>query len=122
MVTKDQRIGIIGAGTTGVYLAGLLKKKGYKVDLFEKSPYPRTDGCGILLVSSGMEALNQGNPDICRKLVSLGAPVKTFEFRNLKGVVSNQEIVEYQEGELPGMLIHRKAILETLLEELPSEC
>ncbi len=122
MVTTHPRIGIIGAGTTGVYLTSLLAEKGYHVDLFEKSEHPRTDGCGILLISSGMNALAQGNPRLCHRLISLGAPVKTFEFRNLKGKVGNRETVEYEEGELPGMLIHRKAILETLLQELPPEC
>lgn len=116
------RVGIVGAGTSGVYLASLLVEQGYQVTVFEKAPYPRTDGCGILLVSSGMKALQQGNPHLCQKLLQAGVAVRNFEFRNLRGEVANSEAVTYEENELPGMLIHRKAILQALLEELPSEC
>ena len=116
------RVGIVGAGTSGVYLASLLVQEGYQVTVFEKAPYPRTDGCGILLISSGMKALDQGNPHLCQKLLKAGVPVKNFEFRNLRGQVANSESVTYEENELPGMLIQRKAILQALLEELPSEC
>lgn len=122
MISSNCRVGIVGAGTSGVYLGSLLASQGYKIDVFEKSPTPRTDGCGILLVGSGMRAVNQGNPKLCQKLLHSGTPVKNFEFRNLKGGVANSESVTYDENELPGMLIHRKAILEALLEELPQDC
>lgn len=122
MVSLDTRIGVIGAGTSGVYLASLLIQKGYKVDLFEKAKYPRTDGCGILVVQSGMKALYEGSPEICQKIINSGSPVSKFEFRNLRGVVFKSEPVTYEENELPGMLVHRKAILEALLEALPPEC
>lgn len=122
MVASNCRIGIVGAGTTGVYLAGLLAQQGFQVDLFEKASYPRTDGCGILVVQAGMEALNQGSPEICRQIINSGDPVKRFEFRNLRGGVISSEPVTYEENELPGMLVHRKAILEALLDMLPPGC
>jgi 2-polyprenyl-6-methoxyphenol hydroxylase-like FAD-dependent oxidoreductase len=121
MVASNCRIGIIGAGTTGVYLASLLARQGVQVDLFEKSPYPRTDGCGILLVQAGMEALQQGNPNVCKTIINAGSPVTRFEFRNLRGAVFSSEAVSYEAGELPGMLVHRKSILEALLETVPPE-
>ena len=121
MVSSQSRIGIIGAGTSGVYLAILLIQHGFQVDLFEKAPHPRTDGCGILIVQAGMEALHQGNPQISQKIINSGAPVKLFEFRNLRDDVINSEPVTYEENELPRMLVHRKAILEALLEELPPD-
>ena len=99
----------------------MLIKKGFQVDLFEKAPHPRTDGCGILIVQAGMEALHQGNPQISQKIINSGAPVKLFEFRKLCGDVINSEPVTYEENELPGMLVHCKAILEALLEELPPD-
>ena len=100
----------------------MLIEQGFQVDLFEKAPHPRTDGCGILIVQAGMEALHQGNPQISQKIVNSGAPVKLFEFRNLCGDVINSEPVTYEENELPGILVHRKAILEALLDELPPDC
>jgi 2-polyprenyl-6-methoxyphenol hydroxylase-like FAD-dependent oxidoreductase len=121
MAASNCRIGIIGAGTTGVYLASLLAQHGFQADLFEKAPYPRTDGCGILLVQAGMEALQQGNPQICKAIINAGSPVTRFEFRNLRGAVFSSEGVSYEEDELPGMLVHRKAILEALLETVPPE-
>jgi 2-polyprenyl-6-methoxyphenol hydroxylase-like FAD-dependent oxidoreductase len=122
MLISNCRVGIIGAGTSGVYLARLLIHQGFQVALFEKSPYPRTEGCGILLVQAGMKALHQGDPEICQQIINAGAPVQRFEFRNLRGGVINSEPVTYEENELPGMLVHRKAILEALLDKLPSDC
>jgi 2-polyprenyl-6-methoxyphenol hydroxylase-like FAD-dependent oxidoreductase len=122
MIASNCKIGIIGAGSSGIYLASLLAHQGYQVDVFEKSSYPRTDGCGILLISNGLEALRQGNPELCQKIMDSGVIVRNFEFRNLKGKLANSESPQYSANQLPGMLIHRKAILETLLEFLPSEC
>jgi salicylate hydroxylase len=122
MVSSQCKIGIIGAGSSGLYLGLLLTQQGYQVDIFEKFPDVRTDGCGILLVTSGMKALQTGNPQLCKKIMAAGIPVSNFEFRNLKGKLVNSSSPEYAPDELPGMLIHRKAILETLLEFLPSEC
>jgi 2-polyprenyl-6-methoxyphenol hydroxylase-like FAD-dependent oxidoreductase len=122
MVLSNSRVGIIGAGTSGIYLASLLAQKGFQVSLFEKSSYPRTEGCGILLIQAGMEALHQGSPDACQAIIKAGAPVKRFEFRNLRGDVFNSESVSYAADELPGMLVHRKPILEALLPHVPPNC
>ncbi len=121
MQTDQCRIGIIGAGTSGVYLAQLLIQQGFQVDLFERSAQPRTEGCGILIVQAGMLALAAGNPDICRKIIQAGAPVSRFEFRNLRGGVISSEPVEYADDELPGMLVHRKDILEALFTGFPTD-
>ncbi|MEG4328711.1 NAD(P)-binding protein, partial [Microcoleus sp. herbarium5] len=72
MVSPQSRIGIIGAGSSGVYLAILLIQQGFQVDLFEKAPHARTDGCGILIVQAGMQALHQGNPQITEKIINSG--------------------------------------------------
>lgn len=122
MVSSDCKIGIIGAGSSGIYLAILLIQQGYQVDLFEKSPSPRTDGCGILLISQGLAALKQGNRQLCQKIVDSGVQVSQYEFRNLKGQLVNSQSPQYSAGQMPNILIHRKAILETLLEFLPQEC
>jgi 2-polyprenyl-6-methoxyphenol hydroxylase-like FAD-dependent oxidoreductase len=121
MVALNTRIGIVGTGTSGVFLASLLAKQGFQVDLFEKAPYARTDGCGILLVQAGMAALERGNSEICQKIIDAGVPAQLFEFRNLRGQVISSEPVSYAENELPGMLVHRKAILEALLDAIPSD-
>lgn len=122
MVSARRRVGIIGAGTSGVYLASLLARQGFQVDVFERSPYPRTEGCGIFLITAGMRALHQGNPELCQRMIRAGAVVNTFEFRNLREQIVSSESVTYQEGELPGVVIHRGEILQALLDELPPDC
>lgn len=122
MVSTNCRIGIIGAGTSGTYLAGLLYRQGFQVDLFERHPQPRTEGCGILIVQDGMTALQHGNPEICDRMRQAGDAVKKFEFRNLLGGMISAQSVTYADDELPGMLIHRKAILEALLVDVPADC
>lgn len=122
MVSSQCKIGVVGAGSSGLFLGILLTQQGYQVDIFEKFPDVRTDGCGILLVTSGMKALQAGSRQLCEKIMAAGTPVSNFEFRNLKGKLVNSSSPEYSADELPAMLIHRKAILETLLEFLPAEC
>ncbi len=122
MVSTNSRIGIIGAGTSGTYLASLLARQGFAVDLFERTPQPRTEGCGILLVQAGMKALQQGNPEICERIIQAGDRVTQFEFRNLLGGMINAEAVTAEPDELPAMLVHRKAILEALLAAVPPDC
>ncbi len=119
MVSSSCRVGIVGAGTTGIYLASLLARQGYQVALFEKASYPRTDGCGIFLVQPGMKALDRGNSALCKQIINSGAIAKTFEFRTLLNTLISSESITYQDSELPGILVHRKAILEALLETLP---
>ncbi|WP_036484140.1 FAD-dependent monooxygenase [Myxosarcina sp. GI1] len=121
MVSSHCKIGIIGAGASGIYLAILLAQQGYQVDLFEKSSYPRTDGCGILLISQGLETLRQGNLQLCQQVMNSGVKVNKFEFRNFKDILVNSQSPQYSTEQLPSLLIHRKAILETLLEFLPPE-
>jgi 2-polyprenyl-6-methoxyphenol hydroxylase-like FAD-dependent oxidoreductase len=55
-------------------------------------------------------------------MIDSGDPVTQFEFRNLQGGVINSEPVVYEENELPGLLIHRRSILASLLEFLPASC
>jgi 2-polyprenyl-6-methoxyphenol hydroxylase-like FAD-dependent oxidoreductase len=122
MVAANTRIGIVGAGTSGIFLANLLIQKGFQVTVFEKAAEPRTEGCGILLVQKGMNVLNEGDSAVCQKILEAGVPVTHFLFRNLKGGLINESLVTYEADELPGMLVHRKDILEALLEGLPPDC
>ncbi|MEM9904966.1 MAG: NAD(P)-binding protein, partial [Cyanobacteria bacterium P01_D01_bin.44] len=122
-VPKALRIGIVGAGTSGIYLTSLLERQGHDVTLFEQSDQPKAEGCGIMLVSAGMQALFAGNPKACDALMRAGAPAKSFEFRSMKDKVVNVHIASYEDNnELTGMLIHRGAILKTLLDYLPEDC
>ncbi|MEG4804201.1 NAD(P)-binding protein [Microcoleus sp. ARI1-B5] len=70
IVSSQSRIGIIGAGTSGAYLAILLIQQGFQVDLFEKAPHPRTDGWGIPIVQAGMTSGWEDGLSLSRHLTS----------------------------------------------------
>ncbi|MFN9530466.1 MAG: FAD-dependent oxidoreductase [Cyanobacteriota bacterium] len=115
-------IAIVGAGSAGLLLAALLHRQGHRVRLFEKADRVRSDGCGILLVKSGVEAIAaSGLEGLLERLLAEGLPVSTFVVRNLRGDLIERAPAERQEGELPSLLIHRRTILEALAACLPPE-
>jgi 2-polyprenyl-6-methoxyphenol hydroxylase-like FAD-dependent oxidoreductase len=116
------RIAVIGAGSTGLYLSRLLLSAGHRVSLFERAPQPRTDGCGILLVSSGVEAIAAaGDRPLLERLLQGGQPVRRFEVRNLRGDTISDSPAEQDSDRQPALLIERPVILAALLEGLPAE-
>lgn len=113
------RVGIIGAGSAGLLLALLLQREGHDITVFEKAPRIRSDGCGILLVRSGVEAIARaGVPGLLEAVLAAGLPVERFVVRNLRGDLIEATPVEREPGELPSLLIHRTAILKALAERL----
>jgi 2-polyprenyl-6-methoxyphenol hydroxylase-like FAD-dependent oxidoreductase len=113
------RIAIAGAGTSGMLLALILQRQGHEVSLFERAAAPRTEGCGILLVAAGVQAVAEaGVPGLAERLIAAGQPVKSFHIRNLRGGVINVSQADQEPGDPPSLLIHRTAILETLWKEV----
>ncbi|WP_411870508.1 FAD-dependent oxidoreductase [Vulcanococcus limneticus] len=109
------RIAVVGAGSSGLLLTLLLQRQGHHVELFERSPQLRSEGCGILLVRSGVEALaGAGIPGLLNDLLAAGRPVEQFVIRNLRGDLIETSPAEREPGELPSLLIRRQAILEAL--------
>lgn len=84
MVSSQCKIGVVGAGSSGLFLGILLTQQGYQVDIFEKFPDVRTDGCGILLVTSGMKALQAGSRQLCEKLWLLELQLVILSFAILR--------------------------------------
>lgn len=123
MVSTPKKIGIVGAGTTGLYLAILLKNQGFEVFIFERAPQVRVEGCGILLIRSGLEALSFHSQQLCDEVIQAGVKVRTYEFRSLLGQVVNSESVEETETKdiFPNLTIHREHIAEALLRRVPVE-
>ena len=116
------RIAVVGAGSTGLYLTRLLQRAGQRVTLFERAARPRTDGCGILLVSAGVEAIAAGGDGpLSARLRACSQPVRRFVVRNLRGDTINAAPAEHDPQRPPSLLIDRPAILEALLEDLPPE-
>ena len=109
------RIAVVGAGSSGLLLTLLLQRQGHHVELFERSPQLRSEGCGILLVRSGVEAIAAaGIPGLLDDLLAGGRPVEQFVIRNLRGDLIETSPAERQPDELPSLLIRRQAILEAL--------
>jgi 2-polyprenyl-6-methoxyphenol hydroxylase-like FAD-dependent oxidoreductase len=113
---------IVGAGSAGLLLGRLLLQQGHTVRIFEKAERVRADGCGILLVKRGVEALAASASDgVLDRILSLGTPVSRFVVRNLRGDLIESAPAQQEPGELPSLLIHRRAILDVLADALPAD-
>lgn len=124
MISTQTKIGIIGSGTTGLYLAVLLANRGFDVQLFERSPKPRVDGCGILMIASGLQALSAYDTKLCEEVIQAGVKVGTYEFRNLNGEIafSNSAAEAESENGFPAVVVHREEIAQALLRRVPPQC
>ncbi len=113
------RIAVVGAGSSGLLLTLLLQRQGHQVALFERSPRLRSEGCGILLVRAGVEAVAAaGVAGLLDALLAAGQPVQRFVIRNLRGDLIETSQARGEPGELPSLLIRRQAILEALWRHL----
>lgn len=116
-------IAVVGAGSAGMFTALILQKKGFRVTLFERAEQPRTEGCGILLVSDGVKTLDHsGEPDLTTKMVQAGSIARQFHFRNLKGKTLNITDSELDDDKPPSLLIRRSAIMKTIWGALDQRC
>jgi 2-polyprenyl-6-methoxyphenol hydroxylase-like FAD-dependent oxidoreductase len=113
------RIAIVGAGSSGLLLALLLQHQGHQICLFERALELRPEGCGILLVRSGVEAIAAAAIDgLLEETLAAGLPVSRFVVRNLRGDLIESSAAEREPGELPSLLIQRRAILEAMAARL----
>lgn len=116
---RPLNVAVVGAGSSGLLLALMLQQQGQRVCLFEKAPELRPEGCGILLVRSGVEAVAAaGIEGLLEDLLAAGLPVSRFVVRNLRGDLINSSEAGREPGELPSLLIQRRHILEAMARRL----
>jgi len=109
----------VGAGSSGLLVALLLQRQGHQVCLFERASDLRPEGCGILLVRSGVEAIAAaGIGGLLEDILAAGQPVSRFVVRNLRGDLIESSEAAAEPGELPSLLIQRRAILEAMAARL----
>ncbi|BAZ10165.1 monooxygenase FAD-binding protein [Calothrix sp. NIES-4071] len=123
MLSTQTRIGIVGGGTTGLYLTILLKSRGFDVSLFERAPKPRVDGCGILMIASGLQALSLYDTELSNEIIQAGIKVSRYEFCNLKGDIafSNSAAETEAATGFPAVVVHREDIAKALLRRINLE-
>lgn len=122
MSSPSLRVAVVGAGSAGLLLAALLHRQGHRVRVFEKADRLRAEGCGILLVRSGVEAIAaSGLEGLLERFLAQGLAVSRFVVRNLRGDLIDSSPAEQVAGELPSLLLHRRVILEALASALPPE-
>jgi 2-polyprenyl-6-methoxyphenol hydroxylase-like FAD-dependent oxidoreductase len=118
---KRLTIAIIGAGIAGLSLASGLRDSGHQVVVFEREASARPVGAGIVLW-----------PNAVRALVALGVPGQAlaphelpdlpYGIRDRQGRWLMQQPLE-QFGRTVGrpLALHRRVLIDLLLERVPSE-
>jgi len=83
-----KKILIVGAGITGLALAGLLEKGDTELTLIDNTPRLRRKGYGITVMPSGMEVIR--SLQLTTKLRTLGTTAKNCVVTNFKGTYLNE--------------------------------
>src|SRR5664279_1870491 len=83
MQAMSKKILIVGAGTTGLALAGLLENQDVDVTLIEKSTHFSKVGYGITIMPEGMSVIN--TLGLAQQLKQLGTVAKRCIVTNENG-------------------------------------
>ncbi|MTI10824.1 FAD-dependent oxidoreductase [Curvivirga aplysinae] len=116
MGDKRYKIGIIGAGTTGLASALYLDRSGHDVTVFEKFDRPKPLGSGLLLQPTGLACL--ANLGLDKKALRLGAPISHLKGHTINGWKVMDVAYENLSPRLFGLGIHRSALFHLLYDEV----
>ncbi|XP_078172149.1 monooxygenase 2-like [Carex rostrata] len=118
----EEEIVIIGGGIAGLATALALKRVGFQARILERNPELRAGGTALTLLTNAWFALRALGVD--HKLKSVYQPINKSLVTNLDtGAVQELSFSGTKENrEDAGVItVHRKALLETLAEELPPD-
>lgn len=77
------KIGIVGAGTTGLATAAFLKRSGHDVSIYERFETPRPIGAGLMLQPTGLAVLARLGLD--RHAIEASSKIEGIEGRLVRG-------------------------------------
>ncbi|KAI3966610.1 hypothetical protein MKX01_011408 [Papaver californicum] len=121
-VIREEAV-IVGGGIAGLATALALKRVGVKSLVLEKANELRVTGGSLTLFSNAWIALE--SLGVAHKLTSLYKPYKRGEVTNVANGVTQEILFSTDEGDewlaRGPRPVHRRALLEALLEELPTD-
>ncbi len=111
---KSLHIAIAGAGTTGLALAGFLRRGGHRVTLFERFRKPEPLGAGLLIQPTGLAVLARLGLD--RKLIAQSAPIRRLDGRTHTGHMIFDLTYNHLGAHLFGLGVHRASLFQVLYD------
>ncbi|KAI3898472.1 hypothetical protein MKX03_026052 [Papaver bracteatum] len=121
-VVLGEEVVIVGGGVAGLATALALKRVGVKSLVLERANELRVTGGSLALFSNAWIALEALG--VAHKLTSVYKPYKRGEVTNVANGVTQEILLSTDEGEewlaRGPRPVHRRALLEALLEELPT--
>lgn len=116
------QVAIIGGGIAGLTTAIAFQKAGYTATVFESSPTLRPVGAGLGLAANAIKALDKLG--IKEKTIAKGRILDSFTIADERGkTISYTDSMKVsQEHGLDNFAIHRAALHEVLLNEIPEDC
>ena len=109
---------VVGGGIAGLACAVSLRKMGWDVEVLEKSPEFKEIGAGLSLWSNALRALDE--LDLGGRVRDQSAMEGSAGIRDKQGRwLSRTDASELERRYGPVAMIHRAALLDTLLDALP---
>ncbi|KAI3966608.1 hypothetical protein MKX01_011406 [Papaver californicum] len=122
VVTREEVV-IAGGGVAGLATALALKRVGVKSLVLERASELRVTGGSLTLFSNAWIALE--SLGVAHKLTAVYKPFKRGEVTNVANGVTQEVLFTTDEGDAwlarGPRSVHRRALLEALLEELPAD-
>lgn len=114
-------IDIIGGGIGGLTCGIALKRKGFKVRVFEQAKEMKPVGAGIILASNAMQVYRELG--LSQKITNKGCTVSSLSVVDKKfQLISKTDLSVFEETfQLKNVAIHRGVLQQVLIEEFKTD-